>query len=101
MRKLGIEANPRGVGPLEEKLITYIMKEGKPFGVRFGIVFSNGLYKPIAFFSCLANIAALFSARVSSCGDRSAFLGDLVARDLREDSDMKFTNSCFVPRNFI
>ena len=38
--KLGKEANPNGVGPLEEKLIFYIMKEGKPFVFILEIIIS-------------------------------------------------------------
>ena len=87
-RKLGKEANPSGVGPLEEKHIFCIIKEGKPFGFRLDILFSDGLCRPIAFFSCLENISALFSVRAFSCGNALLFLGDIVARDLREDFDL-------------
>ena len=37
---LGKEENPSGVGPLEEKLIFYIMKEGKSFGFILDIILS-------------------------------------------------------------
>ena len=47
--KLGKEANPSEVGPLKEKLIFYIMKEGKPFGFRLDILFSYGIFRPPAF----------------------------------------------------
>ena len=71
------------MGPLERKLLVYIMKEWKPFGVRLEIIFSYGLLRLIAFFSCLAKIAALFSARVSSCGDFPTLSWRACSMDLR------------------
>ena len=38
-----------GVGPLEKKLLIYIIKEWKPFEGRLEFIFSYGIFRILAF----------------------------------------------------
>ena len=60
------------------KLINYIMEGMEAIWGGLKIIFFMWYFRLLAFFGYLAKSAALFSARVFSCGNSPLFLEDLV-----------------------